>query len=258
MKIATWNINSIKSRLGHVLDWSVKNQPDVLCLQETKVSDDIFPLVKLKEAGFEYTIFHGERTYNGVAILSRHPLTEIQKNFPGDDAGVQSRLIAATVKGIRILNAYVPHGTRIGTPKFEYKLEWLAFLRRYLDEFYDPEDDVLLCGDFNITPHEMDLWDTALWRNKLHYTKPERDALIEVKRWGFVDLFRQLNPDAREYSWWGMFHPHMFPHNKGLRLDHIWATEPLAEICTDCWIDKEPRGWDKPSDHAPVIAEFST
>jgi exodeoxyribonuclease III len=185
-------------------------------------------------------------------------LTEIQKNFPGDDAGVQSRLIAATVKGIRVLNAYVPHGTRIGTPKFEYKLEWLAFLRRYLDEFYNAEDDVLLCGDFNITPHEMDLWDTALWRNKLHYTKPERDALIEVKRWGFVDLFRQLNPDAREYSWWGMFHPHMFPHNKGLRLDHIWATEPLAEICTDCWIDKEPRGWEKPSDHAPVIAEFST
>ncbi len=256
MKIATWNVNSIRSRLGHVLDWSAKVRPDVLCLQETKVRDDRFPHMRLREAGFEYAVFHGERAYNGVAILSRHPLTEIQKNFPGDTDEVQSRLVAATVEGIRIINVYVPHGTRIGTPKFEYKLEWLAFLRRYLDEFYDPADEVLLCGDFNITPHELDLWNTAIWRNKLFCTKPERDALLNVKRWGFVDLFRQINPDAREYSWWGMLQPNMFSKNKGLRLDHIWATEPLAEACTDCWIDKEPRGWEKPSDYGPVIVEI--
>jgi len=257
VKIVTWNINSIKSRLQHVLDWSAANEPDVLCLQETKVPDDKFPYLKLMDAGFEHALFHGGRAYNGVAILSRHPLTDIQKNFPGDDGDVQQRLLAATVNGIRVINVYVPHGTHIGTPKFEYKLEWLSFLRRYLDEYYESDEDILLCGDFNITPHEMDLWNTSIWRNKLHFTKPERDALLEVKRWGFIDVFRQLNPDLREYSWWGVFHPHMFSHNKGMRLDHIWATEPLADLCSDCWVDKEPRGWDKPSDHAPVVAEFS-
>ena len=129
-------------------------------------------------------------------------------------------------------------------------------MRSFLDEGYDPYENVVLCGDFNITPHELDVWDTRLWLNKLHYTKPERDTLQIVKRWGFIDVFRSLNPDAREYSWWGMFHEHMFSHDKGLRLDHIWATEQLAELCTDCWVDRETRGWDKPSDHAPVLAEF--
>lgn len=255
MKIATWNINSLNARIGHVIDWCEKNQPDVLCLQETKCVDEKFPHQRLRSVGFEHIAFYGEKAYNGVALISKYPIRDVQKNFPGDAADSQRRLIAGTVGGIRIVNTYVPHGTAFGTPQYRFKLEWLRRLRRYFDKDFDVDENVLLCGDLNVAPHELDVWKVSLWKDKLHFTKPERDVIRDVKKWGFVDVFRQINEDVKEYSWWDYFH-HSFEKDRGLRIDHIWTSPPLSELCTDCWIDKEPRALDHPSDHAPVVAEF--
>lgn len=255
MKIATWNINSINSRLAHVVSWCEKNQPDVLCLQETKTTDDKFPVQRMRSLGFTDIAFHGEKSYNGVALLSKYPIRDLQKNFPGDKADAPRRLIGGTVNGVRVVNTYVPHGTALGSDKFTFKLDWLERLRRYFDESFSLDDNVVLCGDLNVAPHEMDVWKVSVWRDKLHFSRPERDAIRDVKRWGFVDVFRQVNDDEGEFSWWDYFH-HSFEKNRGLRIDHIWASPPLAERCTDCWIDREPRALEKPSDHAPVVAEF--
>ena len=255
MKVATWNINGINSRLQHVLDWCAEERPDVLCLQETKCVDSRFPFKAIRAIGYDHIEAHGEKAYNGVAIVSKHPISDLQKNFPGDAADAPRRLISGTVNGVSIVNVYVPHGTALGTEKFAFKLDWLGWLRKYLDEKSGPGDNVLLCGDLNVAPHEMDVWKPSLWRDKLHFTKPEREAIRAVKAWGFTDLFRQINDEAREFSWWDYFR-NSFERDRGLRIDHIWASQPLAERCVGCWIDKEPRGWDHPSDHAPVVAEF--
>ena len=255
MKIATWNINSIGSRIQHVIDWCETNQPDVLCLQETKCVDDKFPASRFKRIGFEHIAVHGEKAYNGVAIISKLRLDDVQKNFPLSEANESKRLIAATIDGIRVVNVYVPHGTKFGSDKFRYKLDWVRRLREMFDAGFATDDEVILCGDLNVAPHEMDVWNPLLWNNKMHFSRPEREAIMDLKRWGFVDVFRQLNGSEREFSWWSNFH-HDFEKDRGLRIDHIWASPPLAEICTDCWIDKTPRGWEKPSDHAPVLAEF--
>ncbi len=255
MKIATWNINSVNTRLDQVLDWCLLNQPDVLCLQETKCVDPKFPKKAFLAAGFPYAAFLGEKSYNGVAIVSKLPLADVQLNFPLDAAEAPKRLIAATVGVIRVINVYVPHGTNFLSEKFEFKLDWIARLRHYCDANLKTDDKVLLCGDLNVAPHEMDVWNPLLLNNKMHFSKPERDSIQDLKKWGFVDVFRQINGGEREYSWWSNFR-HDFEKDRGLRIDHIWTSPPLAELCTDCWIDKEPRGLEKPSDHAPVIAEF--
>ncbi|MEO8041677.1 MAG: exodeoxyribonuclease III [Acidobacteriota bacterium] len=255
MKIATWNINSIKSRIDHVLKWCQVNQPDVVCLQETKSVDEKFPYNRLRAIGYPHIEHLGERAYNGVAILAKHPLTDVVNKLPGDKTDKQSRMIAATINGTCLINVYGPHGTSQGTSKYQFKLDWIKRLRTYLDKEYDTCENVVLCGDLNVAPHELDVWSVPAWRNKLHFTKPERDAIQDLKKWGFVDLFRQINGDEREFSWWSNFR-HDFEKDRGLRIDHIWASPSLAERCTDCWIDKDPRGWDHPSDHAPVVAEF--
>lgn len=256
MKIATWNINGINSRLDHVLKWTEAAKPDVLCLQETKTPDPKFPVAKLNSAGYEHIAVHGEKSYNGVAILSRFPTDDVLRGFPEDKENAPRRVIAATVKGVRVVNAYFPHGTLIGSDKFHFKIDWLKKLRKYFDKYFSPEDDVLLCGDTNICPHEMDLWNVRYWAKRMHFTREERDGLINIKRWGFIDVFRQFNDQPGEYTWWDTFRESSFPKNRGLRLDHLWATETLAESATDCWIDRTPRGWEHPSDHAPVVAEF--
>jgi exodeoxyribonuclease-3 len=225
-------------------------------LQETKTPDAKVPFTKLRNAGFPFIEVHGERSYNGVAILSRQPLNAVQKGFPGDATDAPRRLIAAGINGVRIVNAYFPHGTKIGSEKFAFKLDWVKRLRKYFDKNFDRDDRVLLCGDTNITPHEMDLWNVRYWATRMHFTKEEREVLKYLKSWGFVDVFRQMNDQPGEYTWWDTFQKSSFPKNRGLRLDHIWATESLAEFCTDCWVDREPRGWTHPSDHAPVIADF--
>ncbi|MBA2379217.1 MAG: exodeoxyribonuclease III [Blastocatellia bacterium] len=257
MIIATWNINSITSRLDHVVRWSEKNRPDVLCLQETKCIDSKFPIQPLRDAGYRDFAFLGERAYNGVAVLSRYPLENVQLNFPDDKKTAAKRLIAVTVNGIRLVNVYIPHGTALGSEKFEQKLAWIARLRRLFDEEYDRSKRVVLCGDLNVAPHELDVWKPSAWKDKMHFTKTEREAIRGLKRWGFTDLFRHINDEQREYTWWDLFRPSSFEKDRGLRIDHIWASPSMTELCTDCWIDREPRAFDKPSDHAPVLAAFS-
>ena len=255
MKVVTWNINGINSRIRLVLDWCKMEQPDVLCLQETKCVDARFPHRQFRDAGFEHVEFTGEKGYNGVAIISKIAVESLERRLPGDDDDPSKRFIAGDVNGVQIVNVYVPHGTLIGSDKFDYKLKWLARLTKYFDRGFATRDNVLLCGDLNVAPHELDVWKPSQWANKLHFTKPEREALIKLKRWGFVDLFRQMNGEVREFSWWDYFF-HSFEKDRGLRIDHIWTSPPLAERCTGCWIDKEPRKLAKTSDHAPVVAEF--
>lgn len=256
MKIATWNINGIASRLGHVIEWCQAAGPDVLCLQETKSPDAKFPVAKLRAAGYQHIAMYGERAYNGVAIVSRLPIDDIRYGFPYEPDDQPRRLLAAAIEGIQVVTAYFPHGTLIGSEKFHFKIDWVNKLRKYFDNYYRPDEMVLLCGDTNICPHEMDIWNVRYWAKRMHFTREERDALQYVKKWGFVDVFRQMNDEPGQYTWWDTFRESSFPKNRGLRLDHIWASQPLAETCIDCWIDRTPRGWDRPSDHAPVVAEF--
>ncbi len=256
MKIATWNINGISSRLQHVIDWCGDTRPDVLCLQETKIIDTKFPAAKLRAVGYRYVEFFGEKAYNGVAILSKAPIADITKGFPRDNADAPRRLIAGTIAGIRVINVYAPHGTALGSDKMRFKLDWFQQLRKYLDKNCSTSDPLILCGDLNVAPHELDVWKPSLWKDKTHFSKPERAAIHDLKRWGFVDLFRQMNYDVQEFTWWSHFH-NDFEKDRGLRIDFVWASPALAERCIDCWIDREPRGWEHPSDHAPVVAEFN-
>jgi len=255
MKIATWNVNSIAIRLEAVFNWLGTTKTDVLCLQETKCVDEKFPLEAIRNFGYD-AVFMGQKSYNGVAILSKHKLENPQYNFADDDADAPKRLIAATVQNIRIVNTYIPNGTELWTDKFTFKLDWLQRLRKMFDETCDKNGDVLLCGDFNVAPEELDVWSVKNWTGKLHFSKPERAAIHHVKQWGFVDVFRKMNGDLQEFSWWN-YREGAFPRNHGLRIDHIWTSQSLAEKCVGCWIDKEPRGWERPSDHTPVVAEFS-
>ena len=254
MKIATWNVNSIAIRLPQVLDWLATHEMDVLCLQETKCTDEKFPAQEFLAAGYN-SAFLGQKSYNGVAIVTPYEFSDVQFNLPDDDPEAPKRLIAATVNGVRVVNTYIPNGTELWTDKFTFKLDWLQRLRKFFDAACDPNADVLLCGDFNVAPDERDVWNVGFWEGKLHFSKPERAALDYVKKWGFVDVFRLVNGDEKKFSWWN-YREGAFFKNHGLRIDHIWTSPPLAAKCTGCWIDRKPRGAERPSDHAPVVAEF--
>lgn len=255
MKLATWNVNSLKVRLDHLTDWLRQNPIDIVCLQETKLVDEKFPVDALRAAGYE-ALYSGQPTYNGVAILSRHPMEDVRRGMTGDEEGAHARVIKATVKGVNVVNVYVPNGQSVGTDKYRFKLEWLKRLRAHLDEEFWADDDVLLCGDFNVAPEDRDVHDPNLWRGRILFSKPEREAIENVRGWGFADAFRLHNPGGGLYSWWD-YRQGGFRRNQGLRIDHVWVSEPLAERCKRSWIDKEPRGWERPSDHTPVVAEFA-
>lgn len=254
MKIATWNVNSINARMPQLLQWLAAAEPDIVCVQETKCVDEGFPYQELHDAGY-FSAFYGQKSYNGVAILSKYDLDDVQKNFPDDDDEAPKRMIAATINGIRIVNTYIPNGTELGTEKFTFKLDWIQRLRKYFDATADKKGDVLLCGDFNVAPEEPDVWSVTAWEGRLHFTKTERAAIHYVKQWGFVDIFRKLNGNVKEFSWWD-YRQGAWQRNHGLRIDHIWTSPSLAEKCKACWIDKSPRELEKPSDHTPVVAEF--
>ncbi len=255
MKIATWNVNSILVRLDHVLRWLQETQTDVLCLQETKCPDEKFPAAEIKLFGYE-SVFLGEKSYNGVAILSKHSITNVRYNLPDDDENASKRVITANICGIEIVNVYVPNGTELWSDKYYFKLNWLFRLRKFLDTYFDKNSNVLLCGDFNVAPDDIDVWSLEAWEGKLHFSKPERAALQHVKKWGFVDLFRKINGNMKEFSWWN-YREGAFQKNQGLRIDLIWTSETLASKCVECQIDRKPRTWERPSDHAPVVANFA-
>ena len=247
-------MNSITARLPLVLKWLEAERPDVLCLQETKCVDEKFPVAAFDELGYRSETY-GQRTYNGVAIISRTEIEDAEHGFPDDEEGSQARLLSATVKGVRLVNVYIPNGAFVGSDKYAFKLKWMRRLRALFDERYEKSQQVLLCGDFNVAPEERDVHDPDLWEGHVLFSKREREALAKIREWGFNDAFRMHSEEGENFSWWD-YRQGAFRRNAGLRIDHIWVSEPLAERCIGCWIDKEPRTWERPSDHTPVVAKF--
>ncbi len=254
MKIATWNVNSISVRLDQVLEWISGNRPDVLCLQEIKCVDEKFPANRFREIGYESAVF-GQPTYNGVAILSHMPISDIERGFPDDQADAHRRLIAATINTVRVVNVYIPNGSEVGSDKYQFKLGWLDQLRKFFDQKCDVNQPLALCGDFNIAPEDRDVHDPQLWAGKILCSEAEREALEKIREWGLIDVFRKHHENGGQFSWWD-YRAGGFRRNHGLRIDHLWTTKILAEKCSKSWIDKLPRTLEKPSDHAPVVAEF--
>ena len=255
LKIATWNVNSVRARLDSVLSWIDRARPDVLCMQEIKVVDDLFPREPFASRGYRVETF-GQKTYNGVALLSREPFENVTRGFPDDKSDADRRLIAATVAGIRIVNVYVPNGRAVGSPFFQQKLDWLRRLRRALEEMTSPRDDLVLCGDFNVAPDDRDVYDPEGYRDQLHCHPEERKALAELAEYGLVDVLRRHHAEGGLYSWWD-YRQGAFRRDLGLRIDIIYATAALAERCAAVTIDREPRKGPAPSDHTPVVAEIT-
>ncbi len=253
MKIATWNVNSLKVRLPHVLNWLAANQPDILCLQEIKQQDSQFPLNALREAGYE-AVFSGQKTYNGVAIICKAAPGDVVRGIPSF-ADEQKRLIAATIEDIRVVCIYVPNGQSVDSDKYQYKLAWLDSLCTWLKEELQRYPKLALAGDFNIAPEDRDVYDPKAWEGNVLVSKPEREAFKKLEQLGFKDSFRQFEQPEKSYSWWD-YRMMAFRRNMGLRLDHILLSTPLAKICTSCTIDRTPRKLEQPSDHTPVVAEL--
>lgn len=253
MKIATWNVNSLKVRLPQVLDWLEQHQPDVLALQEIKQVTDAFPVGELKHAGYA-SVASGQKTYNGVAIISKQVPKEILTDFPGFE-DPQRRILAATINGLRVINLYVPNGQSLESEKYQYKLGWLAALREFLRAELAKYDDVVVLGDFNIAPADEDVYDPEKWGEDVLCSPAERQALQAIVGDGFVDVFRQFQQEEKTFSWWD-YRAAGFRRNAGLRIDLILASDEFAKSCVTSYVDKEPRRLERPSDHAPVVAEF--
>jgi exodeoxyribonuclease-3 len=258
MKITTWNVNSLTARLQHVLDWTAANPVDVLCLQELKLTDDKFPLMELKAAGYEHCAVFGQKTYNGVAILSRQPLRDVTRNIDGF-ADEHSRLITATVDSdagpVRVVNGYFVNGQAPGTEKFEYKMSWLRGLRDYMRTQVDSHERLVLLGDFNIAPEDRDSFDPVGLKDTIHHTVEERDHFRKLIELGLADSFRLFEQPEKSFSWWD-YRMLGYQKNRGLRIDHILVSEPMKPAVKACTIDRTPRKWKQPSDHAPVTVEF--
>ena len=254
MKLATWNVNSLKVRLPQVLDWLARQQPDALCLQETKLEDANFPRAELEAAGY-HAAFSGQKTYNGVAILSRKPLQSVTTGIAGHD-DPQKRLISGSLDGVRVICGYMPNGESVESDKYRYKLEWYAALTRWLRDELQRHPKLALLGDFNIAPADADVHDPKAWAGKVLCSDAERAAFRSLIALGLCDTFRQFEQPEGSYSWWD-YRMNAFRRRMGLRIDHILASKPLTACCTASTIDTAPRANERPSDHAPVLAEFS-
>jgi exodeoxyribonuclease-3 len=253
LKIASWNVNSLNVRLPHVLAWTDTARPDILALQETKLIDERFPEAELLDAGY-HSVFSGQKTYNGVAILSRSPAGDPVTDVPGLD-DPQRRILAATVDGIRIINLYVVNGSEVGSEKFDYKLHWLDRVTAWLGEEMARHENVVVLGDFNIAPDDRDVYDPEAWREKILCSSLEREALGRIFDLGLTDSFRLFEQEERIWSWWD-YRMNMFRSKLGLRIDLVLTSPPMTQRCSASYIDIEPRRQDRPSDHAPAIAEF--
>jgi len=254
MRLATWNVNSLKVRLPHLTDWLAKTRPDVVCLQELKLEDTKFPRAELQSAGYQ-AAFAGQKTYNGVAILARAGLSEASAGMPGF-ADEQKRVIAATVGGVRAVCVYCPNGQAVGSEKYDYKLRWFAALKEYLAAELARHPQLAVAGDFNVAPEDRDVHDPKAWEGQVHVSEPERAAWRALLGLGLKDTFRLFEQPEKIYSWWD-YRMMGFRRNAGLRIDQILVSAELAKRCTGSRIDKEPRKLERPSDHAPVIAEFT-
>ena len=251
--IASWNVNSLKVRLPQVLQWLDTHEPDVLALQETKTQDENFPAHAFDELGYQ-VVFSGQKTYNGVAVVSRKPIQVLHTSLPGFE-DPQKRVLCALVDDVCVLNLYVPNGSEVGSDKYAYKLDWLSRLEVFTGELLQNYDKLILLGDFNITPADADVHDPEGWRDRILCSRPERDALTGLLAHGLTDTFRLFEQERHSFSWWD-YRAGDFAHNRGLRIDLILASTPLSRYCADSWIDIAPRQQQRPSDHTPVAAEF--
>jgi len=252
MKLATWNVNSVRARLERLLGWLGREQADVVCLQELKVTDEEFPRLELEAAGWHAAV-HGQKTYNGVAILSREPAQDVRTGF--GDGDPEARLISARVGGVRVLSVYVPNGKIVGSDKWTYKLAWLDRLRAHLGATYDAGEPLAVCGDFNVAPEDRDVARVEEWRDSVLCHEEARAKLRALVAWGLVDTIRLHHAGDGPYSWWD-YRMLGFPKNNGLRIDHILATRPLADRCREAYVVRDERKGKLPSDHAPVVAVF--
>ena len=254
MKLATWNVNSLKVRLPQVLKWLAAHRPDAFCLQETKTEDANFPLAEITAAGYE-PVFSGQKTYNGVAILCRTKPEEVSGGIPGFD-DPQRRVISATIGGLRAVCVYVPNGESVESDKYRYKLDWLARLTAWLKQELQKHPRLVLLGDYNIAPEDRDVHDPKFWDGKVLFSEPEKAAFRAIVELGLTDSFRLFEQPEKSFSWWD-YRMNGFKRNLGLRIDHILLSAELAKRCKSCSIDRDMRAKERPSDHAPVIAEIS-
>ncbi len=254
MKIASWNVNSLKVRLEQVLEWLDHQRPDVLGLQETKLTDDKFPVDAFAELGY-HVAFAGQPTYNGVAMISRHELLDVRTEIPGfpDE---QKRVIAATVDDVRIINLYVVNGKEVGSDKYDYKLAWLEAVTKWVADELSRHPKTVVMGDFNIAPDDRDVYDPEAWHEKILCSTPERKALKAMLDLGLHDSFRLFDQPESTFSWWD-YRAAAFRRGMGLRIDLVLCSDALKDACTTSYVDKEPRKLERPSDHAPAVAEFS-
>ena len=255
IKIATWNVNSIRARLPLLLSWLQEQQPDIVCLQETKVEDHQFPEWELKTAGYS-AVFSGQKSYNGVAILSKAPIDAVKYGFSSQYDSSEKRLISASILGIQVINVYIPQGQTFDSPKFAYKQEFLRNLVDELRQNYSPEDPIVLAGDYNIAPDERDVFSVELMRGKVSFLPVEHGYLASLRQWGLADLFRKFNEGGQKYTWWD-FRTRGFEKNEGLRIDHLWGTSAAYERCKSVEIDTDNRSQSKPSDHAPFLCSLA-
>jgi len=255
MRIASWNINSLRKREERLLLWLRETNPDVVCLQETKCTDEQFPWEALRDAGYA-TAFHGQKSYNGVAILAKEEPREVRAGFCDDVEDEQARVIAASVGGVRVISIYAPNGQAIGAPAYDYKLAWYARLTKCLRERERAIERILVCGDFNVAPNDSDVHDPALWRGAIMCSEEERAAFRALCAVGLADTLRLHHPEPGIFSWWD-YRMLSFPKNRGLRIDAVLAGSELAAKCTAGGVDRERRKGKDPSDHAPVWAEFA-
>jgi exodeoxyribonuclease-3 len=253
MRFTTWNVNSLTVRLPQLLDWLVTHQPDAIVLQETKCTDDKFPATEIEAAGYRVS-FYGQKTYNGVALLTREPHECVVKNIPGF-VDEQARVIAGTVNGVRVVGGYFPNGQAPGTDKFEYKMQWLRGMNDWLREEIAAHPKLVLMGDFNIAPDDRDVYDPVAWKDQIHCTEEERDAFARLLKLGMKDAFRLFEQPPKVWSWWD-YRNLAFRKNQGLRIDHILVSDALVPHVKACTVDKLPRKNERPSDHAPVYAEL--
>lgn len=248
--LATWNVNSLTVRLPHVLDWLATNKPDVLCLQETKQEDSKFPYAALKEAGYN-AVHNGQKTYNGVAILSPHAIENVQFDLPNFE-DEQKRIVAANIAGIRVICAYVVNGQAIDSEKYQYKLKWLNALQSWVADELRTHEKLAILGDYNIAPDDRDCHDPAAWQGQVLVSEPERSAFKRLLDLGLHDSFRLFNDEPKQFSWWD-YRMMAFRRNMGMRIDHILVNDALKPLCKQCVIDKAPRKLERPSDHTPVV-----
>lgn len=251
MRLATWNVNSLKVRLPQLLDWLGHHRPDVMCLQETKTVDENFPAEALHAAGY-HAVYSGQKTYNGVAILSRSAATEVATGIPHFPDELK-RVIAASVDGVRVISVYAPNGQAVGSEKYAYKLRWYAALASWLSEDLQTHPRLAVLGDFNVAPEDRDVHDPKRWEGEIHVSEPERAAFRKLLELGLADAFRLFPQAEKEFSWWD-YRLNAFQRGWGLRIDEILLSPEIAARCTACTIDRGPRGGERPSDHAPVIA----